>query len=171
MKPRHIFLLAGLCTLGTTLAIAASEPAHSHSRADAAFAEHDSNHDGRLSQSEWQSAQLRRANERFLRMDANRDGSLSREEMQQAARERRQHRRGERRGEKLFERFDANGDGMLSAADLIPLAAALRGARSQSVERAAHVLDSATLGVDVTGDGVVDAMDLAPLLGRLFAQE
>jgi hypothetical protein len=117
MKQRHIYLLAGLCVLGSTLALAAADPARGHARAEAAFDERDSNHDGRLSQSEWQAAQLRKANERFRQMDANRDGSLSREELQQAARERRQHRRGEGMREKL-RALDADGDRQLSRAEL-----------------------------------------------------
>jgi hypothetical protein len=117
MKQRHAYLLAGLCALGTSFAIAAAGPARSHPRADAAFEERDSNHDGRLSQSEWQAAQLHKANERFRQMDANRDGSLSREELQQAARERRQHRRGEGMRDKL-RALDTDGDHQLSRAEL-----------------------------------------------------
>ncbi|MDX2165689.1 MAG: VCBS repeat-containing protein [Deltaproteobacteria bacterium] len=63
---------------------------------------------------------------------------------------------------------DANGDGTLSAADLVPLAAALASAPTQAVERAAHLLETATTGIDFTGDGVVDQLDLPPLLRGLF---
>lgn len=65
-------------------------------------------------------------------------------------------------------RGDANGDGRISAADLIPLAAALRRARTQAVERAANLLEHATTAVDVNGDGEVDPTDLPLLLTRLF---
>ena len=119
MNRKHVFFVAGLLTLGSTLALAAAgdEPRgqRMRERADAAFAGADSNHDGRLSQSEWQSARLREAAEKFRKMDANRDGSLSREEMQ-AAREQRMHRRGGMR-EKLRE-LDADGDRQLSRAEL-----------------------------------------------------
>jgi Ca2+-binding EF-hand superfamily protein len=119
MNRKQVFLAAGLLALGSTFALAAAGDApcgqHMRERADAAFAESDSNHDGRLSQSEWQSAQLRKAAEKFRKMDANRDGSLSREEMQ-AAREQRMHRRGGMR-EKLRE-LDADGDRQLSRAEL-----------------------------------------------------
>lgn len=63
---------------------------------------------------------------------------------------------------------DANGDGTRSAADLIPLAAALASRPTQPVERAAHLLDSTTAAIDVTGDGVVSDVDLPPLLRSLF---
>jgi hypothetical protein len=49
--------------------------------AAAKFAEADSNHDGAISKSEWQSASLRRAAEHFQKMDGNRDGKLRQEEM------------------------------------------------------------------------------------------
>jgi Ca2+-binding EF-hand superfamily protein len=120
MNRKHAILAAVVLALGSTLALAAAgdEPRgqRMRERADAAFADSDSNHDGRLSQSEWQSAQLRKATEKFRRMDANRDGSLSREEMQ-AAHAQRMHRRSLGMREKLRE-LDADGDRQLSRAEL-----------------------------------------------------
>lgn len=112
------FLLAGACALGTTLALAAAGGAHAP-RAAAAFGEADSNHDGRLSQSEWQSARLREATEKFRRMDANRDGSLTREEMQ-AAREQHREKRRERREDRRekLRSLDTDGDHQLSRAEI-----------------------------------------------------
>ena len=91
-----------------------------HERAEAKFAEADSNHDGAISQSEWQSARLREANERFQKLDANRDGRLSKVEVEQA-REQRQHRMGEhRRGERRerLRALDKDGDQQLSRAEI-----------------------------------------------------
>jgi len=108
------FLLASACALGTSLALAAAgEPRGP--RAGAAFDDADGNHDGRLSQSEWQSARLRDAAERFRRFDVNRDGALSREELQ-AAHEQRRARRGGMR-EKM-RALDADGDRQLSRAEV-----------------------------------------------------
>jgi Ca2+-binding EF-hand superfamily protein len=88
--------------------------------AEKMFGEADSNHDGAVSQSEWQAARLREANERFQKMDMNRDGKLTREEMQQA-REHRQERMGEHRHGEWRERMrkmDKDGDGQLSRAEI-----------------------------------------------------
>jgi Ca2+-binding EF-hand superfamily protein len=120
MNRKHIFLGAGLLALASTLALAAVDGdgrgQRMAQRADQAFEGADNNHDGRLSQSEWQSAQLRKATEKFRKMDGNRDGSLSREEMR-AARDQRRGRHGGGMREKLRE-LDANGDRQLSRAEL-----------------------------------------------------
>lgn len=111
------FLLAGACALGTTLALAAADGARGPRAA--AFGNADSNHDGRLSQSEWQSARLREATEKFRRMDANRDGALTPEELR-AAREQRREQRRERRDDRRekLRSLDADGDRQLSRAEL-----------------------------------------------------
>jgi Ca2+-binding EF-hand superfamily protein len=119
-------LLAGALASASVLAQTAAAPESSreermqrhHERAEAKFAEADSNHDGAISQSEWQSARLREATEHFRKIDANRDGKLSREEMQQS-REQRMGMRGHRgeRGERL-RALDKDGDRQLSRAEI-----------------------------------------------------
>jgi Ca2+-binding EF-hand superfamily protein len=125
MKYRHTLLATGLLAATATLAAFAAsagedpraERMQQHEqRADAAFAESDSNHDGRLSQSEWQSARLRDAAEKFKKLDLNRDGNLSREEMREA-REQHRGKRGEHMREKL-QGMDADGDQQLSRAEI-----------------------------------------------------
>jgi Ca2+-binding EF-hand superfamily protein len=118
-------LFAGVLASASVLAQTASAPETTreqrmqrfHERAEAKFAEADSNHDGAISQSEWQSARLREATEHFHKLDVNRDGKLSREEMQQA----REHMgmRGHRgaRGERL-RALDKDGDQQLSRAEI-----------------------------------------------------
>ena len=89
-------------------------------KAEAAFNAADSNHDGALSQSEWQAKRLRDSNEMFAKLDLNRDGSLTREELQQSRRERMERRHGERghgKGERL-RALDTDGDQQLSRAEL-----------------------------------------------------
>jgi Ca2+-binding EF-hand superfamily protein len=119
-------LLAGVLASASALAQTATAPEpqrgertmqRHHERAEAKFAEADSNHDGAVSQSEWQSARLREATEHFRKLDANRDGKLTREEMQ-AAREQRMggHRREERR--ERMRALDKDGDQQLSRAEI-----------------------------------------------------
>jgi Ca2+-binding EF-hand superfamily protein len=84
-------------------------------RAEHKFNEADSNHDGNLSQSEWQSARLRESNEMFQKFDSNRDGKLSRTEMQQGRGER-MHGRGDRGGR--MKALDTDGDQQLSRAEI-----------------------------------------------------
>ena len=101
MKYRHTLLAAGLLAATATVALAATDaPAPEGDRgermrqhADEMFANTDSNHDGKISQSEWQSARLREATEKFNKLDGNRDGKLTREEIA-AGREQRMGHRG-----------------------------------------------------------------------------
>ena len=123
MNRKHICFAASLLALGSTLALAAAsgEPGeqrrqHGQEGAEARFADADNNHDGRISQSEWQSARLREANEKFRKLDANGDGSLSQQELQ-AARAQRRARHGGAMREKLRE-MDTDGDRQLSRAEL-----------------------------------------------------
>jgi hypothetical protein len=117
---RSLFLLTGL--LASTAALAQSTAPRSDDGGDrrggfaaAKFAEADSNHDGAISQSEWQSASLRRAAEHFQKMDSNRDGKLSQEEM---AAGRHMGRRGHGdRGDRL-RAMDTDGDSQLSRAEI-----------------------------------------------------
>ena len=119
MNRSNILLVATALALATTLAYAAAgdDPRpHRQQRAEARFAETDANHDGRISQSEWQSARLRDANDKFRKLDGNRDGNLSREELVAAHAARKGHRRGAM-AEKLRS-MDADGDQQLSRAEL-----------------------------------------------------
>jgi Ca2+-binding EF-hand superfamily protein len=65
-------------------------------KADARFNSSDSNHDGKLSLTEMQSAAQAKIAERFAKLDANHDGGVSQEEMRQSRRQHgemfRQHR-------------------------------------------------------------------------------
>jgi Ca2+-binding EF-hand superfamily protein len=91
---------------------------HMRERAEQKFGEADSNHDGNISQSEWQSARLREANEQFQKFDANRDGKISRAEMEQA-RDQRMAERGQRGGHgERFKAMDSDGDQQLSKAEI-----------------------------------------------------
>jgi hypothetical protein len=117
-------LLSVLLVSGTVLAQTAAPPPPQdggrerwRERADQKFGEADSNHDGNISQSEWQSARLREANEKFQKLDANRDGKLSRTEMDQARSERMgEHGRGG--GRERLRALDTDGDQQLSRAEL-----------------------------------------------------
>jgi len=119
------FLIAGLLASATVLAqTAAPPPAQGDARqrwhdfAEQKFTDADSNHDGNISQSEWQSARLRDAKEMFARIDTNRDGKLTRAEMEQA---RSQHMgRGEhmRDARARARSLDTNGDQQLSRAEI-----------------------------------------------------
>ena len=129
---RSILLISGLLATGIVLAQTATPPAATtqgdhgermrnrmQERMDAKFAESDSNHDGSISQSEWQSARLREANEHFQRMDTNRDGKLTRTEADQAFNNRmdgREHKRGDR-GDRL-RALDKDGDQQLTRAEI-----------------------------------------------------
>jgi Ca2+-binding EF-hand superfamily protein len=91
---------------------------HMRERAEHKFGEADSNHDGNISQSEWQSARLREANAAFQKYDANRDGKISRAEMDQA-REQHMGARGGRGGHgERMKALDTDGDQQLSRAEL-----------------------------------------------------
>jgi Ca2+-binding EF-hand superfamily protein len=126
---RSILLISGLLATGIVLAQSATPPPQDDNgermrnrmqeRLDAKFQESDSNHDGNITKSEWQSARLREANEHFQRMDSNRDGKLTRTEVDQARDQRmggREHKRGEH-GERL-RALDKDGDKQLSRAEI-----------------------------------------------------
>ena len=124
MKYRHTLLAASLLAATATIALASTDaPATDDARAqrmqqhaDEMFAQTDSNHDGKISASEWQSARLREATEKFNKLDTNRDGKLSKEEL---AAGREQHMRGHGGGmrEKLRS-LDTDGDQQLSRAEI-----------------------------------------------------
>jgi hypothetical protein len=84
-------------------------------RAEQKFNEADSNHDGNISQSEWQSARLRESNEMFQKLDSDRNGKISRTEMQQG-RGGHMHGRGDRGGR--MKELDTDGDKQLSRAEI-----------------------------------------------------
>ena len=89
---RSLLLFSGLLATGVVLAQTATPPPSNaqrdemrqrwHERSEAKFGEADSNHDGNISQSEWQSARLKEANEHFQRLDTDRNGKLSKTEME-----------------------------------------------------------------------------------------
>ena len=72
----------------------------------------DTDHDGKLSLSEWKAA----SDVRFTRTDTNGDGFVSRDEMM-AEREKRDAEMRKARGEAMFKRADTDGDGKLSKAE------------------------------------------------------
>jgi Ca2+-binding EF-hand superfamily protein len=127
---RSILFISGLLATGIVFAQTATPPPTQDDRGDrmrnrwqerldAKFGESDSNHDGTISQSEWQSARLRDATEQFQRMDTNRDGKLTRTEADQAF----DHRMGGRdreRGERAerVRALDKDGDQQLSRAEI-----------------------------------------------------
>jgi Ca2+-binding EF-hand superfamily protein len=122
---RVSLLIIGLLASATVLAqTAAPSPQDGgrerwKERADAKFGEADSNHDGNISQSEWQSASLRAAKEHFQKLDANRDGKLTRAEMDAGRSERmagRMHGREERR--ERLQALDKDGDQQLSRSEI-----------------------------------------------------
>jgi hypothetical protein len=126
---RSILLISGLLATGIVLAQTATPPPQGdhgermrnrmQERLDAKFQESDSNHDGTITQAEWQSARLREANEHFQKMDGNRDGKLTRTEVDAARDQRmqgREHKRGER-GARL-RALDKDGDQQLSRAEI-----------------------------------------------------
>ena len=116
-----IGVITGLLAL--SLAVAAEGPGRGRGERGAeAFAQADSNHDGRLSQAEFERARTQRLAEQFQKMDANHDGGLSQDEMRQAIRQHHEMRSA-RRHEMLAMRdklraLDANGDHELSRAEL-----------------------------------------------------
>lgn len=123
MNKSILILLATTLVSGAALAQTAGsddarEARHEQKRERAAamFAEADSNHDGRISKSEWQAAQLRKSNERFQKLDLDRNGSLTREEMQQV----RERHKGARHGamRERLRSLDTDGDQQLSRAEI-----------------------------------------------------
>jgi Ca2+-binding EF-hand superfamily protein len=115
-------LLASL--LASTAAVAfaktATEPGaqgerQRQERVEAVFSETDSNHDGRVSQSEWQAAQLRKSQEKFQQLDLDRNGNLSREEIESA---RGRHHGGRGGMRERLRGLDADGDEQLSRAEI-----------------------------------------------------
>ena len=122
---RSLFLITGLLATSVVLAQSAAPPPQDggrerwKERADAKFNEADGNHDGNISQSEWQSARLREANEHFQRLDGNRDGKISRAEMETARSDRMGKRHGERGGKReRLRALDKDGDQQLSRAEI-----------------------------------------------------
>jgi Ca2+-binding EF-hand superfamily protein len=122
----HKPLILSACLLATGAVLAQAVPADDRhegrqeqrrERAEAQFAESDSNHDGRIGKSEWQAARLREANARFAEIDLNRDGNLSKEEMQQA----RPRHMGEGHGGGMHGKLramDTDGDQQFSRAEI-----------------------------------------------------
>ena len=87
-----------------------------------AFAESDSNRDGRLSLAEFQAARSRKLAEQFSKMDGNRDGALTQDEMREARREHK-HMRSARKHQAMAMRekalaLDTNSDKALSRAEI-----------------------------------------------------
>lgn len=72
----------------------------------------DTDHDGKLSVSEWMTA----SDARFARTDTNGDGFISSDEMM-AEREKRDAEMRKTRGKAMFKRADTDGDGKLSKAE------------------------------------------------------
>ena len=88
--------------------------------------EADTDGDGYISQTEFNTAHATRMAERFAKMDSNADGLISEDEMSAAREDRKarhggvkRHRGGRRMNpEKMIERFDTDGSGSLSLTEL-----------------------------------------------------
>jgi len=126
---RSLLLFSGLLATGVVLAQTATPPPSNaqrdemrqrwHERSEAKFGEADSNHDGNISQSEWQSARLKEANEHFQRLDTDRNGKLSKTEMEAGRGQRmggREGMHGDRR--ERLRAMDKDGDQQLSRAEI-----------------------------------------------------
>lgn len=105
--------------LALSLAVAAEGPGRGRGERGAeAFAQADSNRDGRLSQAEFERARTQRLAEQFQKLDGNHDGSLTQDEIRQG-----HEMRSARRHEMMAMRdklraLDANGDHELSRAEI-----------------------------------------------------
>jgi Ca2+-binding EF-hand superfamily protein len=112
-------MLASTAAFAQSAAPRADESEHRgeryRERAEEKFSEADSTHDGSISQSEWQSASLRRASERYRKLDGNRDGKLRHEEM---AAGRPLGRRGHGDHRERLRALDTDGDSQLSRAEI-----------------------------------------------------
>ncbi len=124
MNKRSLFAIGTTASLlALSLAVAAEGPGRSRGERGAeAFAQADANHDGRLSQAEFERAREQRIAEQFQKMDANHDGSLTQDEMRQSIRQRHDMRSAHRHQmmamrDKL-RALDANRDHLLSRAEL-----------------------------------------------------
>jgi Ca2+-binding EF-hand superfamily protein len=83
-----------------------------------AFAQADSNHDGRLSQAEFERARSQRLAEQFQKMDANHDGALTQDEMRQGHEMRSARRHEFMAMREKLRALDANNDHELSRAEI-----------------------------------------------------
>lgn len=120
-------IVLSLGLLAASIAVAQqAAPRHAegrnHEARAEAFAESDSNRDGRLSLAEFQAARSRKLAEQFSKMDGNRDGALTQDEMREAMREHK-HMRSARKHQAMAMReqaiaLDTNNDNALSRAEI-----------------------------------------------------
>ena len=124
------FPLLIACALACTAAIAQEQSSpvdgdamrqERQQKADAAFADSDHNHDGKLSLAEWQAARNQKLAEQFRKLDANNDGALSQDELRQAHERRHgmggHHQGGEGMRQKM-QALDTDHDQALSRAEI-----------------------------------------------------
>lgn len=148
---KWIVLASGLLLASVAVAqqVASRDAGQRADRRAEAFADSDSNRDGRLSLAEFQAARSRKLAEQFARMDANRDGALTQEEMTQARREHRQLRASKRHGAMAMRQgmkaLDRDGDQALSRAEI-----------GDRMPRLAENFDS----IDLDHDGRLDRSEL-----------
>lgn len=118
MRGFRIELLAGVAAIaiGLLLPFAANAAGDDDTR-DKMMSKIDTNHDGVISDDEWNAAR----DARFKKLDANGDGFLSSDEMTAGAK---QHNAA--RSEKMFKRMDTDGDGKISKAEYDAASAKMR---------------------------------------------
>jgi Ca2+-binding EF-hand superfamily protein len=110
---------AATSLLALSLAMAAEGPARGRGERGAeAFARADSNHDGRLSQAEFERARSQRLAEQFQKQDLNHDGALTQDEMRQGHQMRSARRHTMMAMREKLRALDTNNDHELSRAEI-----------------------------------------------------
>jgi len=131
-------LLAGVAAIAIGLMLPfAADAAGDGAPRGKAMEKIDTNHDGVISDAEWNAAR----DARFKALDANGDGTLSSDEMAAAAK-----KRGAEREARMFKRVDTNGDGKISKAEYDAASTRMRERMMEHAQGADGVKPDASAG-------------------------